>query len=78
MRADSIAVEASGRNPAAAKLMKKSPKFAWHNLPVIDLLEKDLKTTVVSSIPAQVWATKKLLQLNEPVTGYGRLLAEMP
>jgi maleate isomerase len=50
----------------------------WHNLPVIELLEKDLKTTVVSSIPAQVWATKKILQLNEPVTGYGRLLAEMP
>jgi hypothetical protein len=36
MRADSIAVEASGRNPAAAKLMKKSPKFAWHNLPMIE------------------------------------------
>jgi maleate isomerase len=50
----------------------------WHNLPVIDMLEKDLKTTVLSSIPAQVWATKKILHLNEPVTGYGRLLAEMP
>jgi len=50
----------------------------WHNLPVIEMLEKDLKTTVVSSIPAQVWATKKILQLNEPVAGYGRLLAEMP
>jgi maleate cis-trans isomerase len=50
----------------------------WHNLPVIDMLEKDLRTTVVSSIPAQVWATKKILHLNEPVTGYGRLLAEMP
>jgi len=50
----------------------------WHNLPVIEMLEKDLKTTVVSSIPAQVWATKKILHLNEPVMGYGRLLAEMP
>jgi maleate isomerase len=50
----------------------------WHNLPVIEMLEKDLKTTVVSSIPAQVWATKKILNLNEPVTGYGRLLAEIP
>ena len=38
----------------------------WHNLPVIEMLEKDLKTTVVSSIPAQVWATKKILHLNEP------------
>lgn len=50
----------------------------WHNLPVIEMLEKDLKTTVVSSIPAQVWATKKKLNLWEPVKGYGRLLAEMP
>jgi len=50
----------------------------WNNLPVIEMLERDLKTTVVSSIPAQVWATKKILHLNEPVTGYGRLLAEMP
>ncbi|HUR70664.1 MAG TPA: hypothetical protein VMZ02_01675, partial [Candidatus Limnocylindrales bacterium] len=50
----------------------------WHNLPVIEMLEKDLKTTVLSSIPAQVWATKKILNLNEPLQGYGRLLAEMP
>jgi maleate cis-trans isomerase len=50
----------------------------WNNLPVIEMLEKDLKTTVLSSIPAQVWATKKILHLNEPLTGYGRLLAEMP
>ncbi|HEX9443720.1 MAG TPA: hypothetical protein VGA73_06350 [Candidatus Binatia bacterium] len=50
----------------------------WHNLPVIEALERDLKTAVVSSIPAQVWATKKKLQLWEPVKGYGRLLEEMP
>ena len=37
-----------------------------------------LFATVLSSIPAQVWATKKILHLNEPLTGYGRLLAEMP
>ena len=50
----------------------------WHNLPVIELLERDLQTKVVSSIPAQVWATQKRLHLREPVQGYGRLLAEMP
>jgi hypothetical protein len=35
MRADSIAVEATGRNAcaAAAKLMKKSPEWVWDNLP---------------------------------------------
>ena len=50
----------------------------WNTLPVIEMLEKDLRTTVLSSIPAQVWATKKILHLYEPVSGYGRLLAEMP
>lgn len=50
----------------------------WHNLPIIEALERDLKTSVVSSIPAQVWATKKQLNLREPLKGYGRLLAEMP
>ena len=50
----------------------------WHNLPVIELLEKDLQTSVVSSIPAQVWATQKRLHIRAPVAGYGRLLAEMP
>ena len=50
----------------------------WHNLPIIELLERDLRTNVVSSIPAQVWATQKRLHLREPVKGYGRLLEEMP
>jgi maleate cis-trans isomerase len=50
----------------------------WHNLPIIELLEKDLKVPVVSSIPAQVWATQKCLRIHAPVQGYGRLLAEMP
>lgn len=50
----------------------------WHNLPVIELLEQDLGTNVVSSIPAQVWATQKRLRIRAPVKGYGRLLEEMP
>jgi hypothetical protein len=33
---------------------------------------------MLSSIPAQVSASKKILHLNEPVLGYGLLLAEMP
>jgi maleate cis-trans isomerase len=50
----------------------------WHNLAGDRDAREDLKTTVLSSIPAQVWATKKILNLNEPLAGYGRLLAEMP
>jgi hypothetical protein len=34
---------------------------------------------MLSSMPVQVWATRKILHLNdELVLGYGRLLAEMP
>jgi hypothetical protein len=33
---------------------------------------------MVSSVPAQMWGTKKILHLNEPVLDYGPLLAEMP
>lgn len=50
----------------------------WHNLPVIEPLERDLGTVVVSSIPAQVWATQKRLHIRAPVRGYGKLLEEMP
>ena len=50
----------------------------WHNLQIIELLERDLQTNVVSSIPAQVWATQKRLHIRAPVKGYGRLLEEMP
>jgi maleate isomerase len=50
----------------------------WHNLPAIEPLERDLGTVVISSIPAQVWATQKRLGIRAPVEGYGRLLAELP
>ena len=50
----------------------------WRPLPIIETLEQDLKTTVVASIPAQVWATQKRLHLRSPVDGMGKLLREMP
>ena len=50
----------------------------WNTMPVVQMLEEDLRVPVVSSIPAQVWATQKRLRIRAPVAGYGRLLAEMP
>lgn len=50
----------------------------WRPLPIIEMLEQDLQTTVVASVPAQAWATQKRLHLRAPVEGYGRLLREMP
>ena len=50
----------------------------WDCLPAIEPLERDLGTTVVTNVTADVWAAQKRLRIREPVKGYGRLLAEMP
>jgi maleate isomerase len=49
----------------------------WRVLPVIDLLEQDLGVPVVHPVPARVWEIQRRLTVNQPVQGYGRLLAEM-
>lgn len=48
----------------------------FNGMPCIEPLEKELGTTVVSSHSATFWKALKMLQLREPVPGYGRLLAE--
>jgi maleate cis-trans isomerase len=50
----------------------------WDCLPAIEPLERDLGTTVLSNVPADVWATQKRLNVRAPVKGFGRLLEEMP
>jgi maleate isomerase len=50
----------------------------WRSLGAIELLEQDLDVPVVQPVPARVWAVQKRLRINEPVTGFGQLLAEMP
>ena len=49
----------------------------WRVLPVIDLLEQDLGVPVVHPVPARCWEMQLRLTIHQPVTGYGRLLAEM-
>ena len=39
----------------------------WDCLPAIEPLERDLGTTVVTNVPADVWATQKRLNIREPV-----------
>lgn len=51
---------------------------AWSVLDTIDVLERDLGVPVVHPIPARVWEIQKRLRVNEPQTGLGRLLADMP
>jgi maleate isomerase len=49
----------------------------WRVLPVIDMLEQDLGIPVVHPVPARCWEIQKRLHINQPVKGFGHLLAEM-
>ena len=50
----------------------------WRTLDIIDMMESDFGVPVVHHIPAQSWEIQKRLSVRQPITGYGRLLAEMP
>jgi maleate cis-trans isomerase len=50
----------------------------WDCLAAIAPLERDLNTTVLTNVPADVWASLKRLRIREPIKGFGRLLEELP
>jgi maleate cis-trans isomerase len=50
----------------------------WDCLKAIAPLERDLKTTVLTNVPADLWSALKFLGIREPIKGYGRLLEELP
>ncbi len=50
----------------------------WDCLAAIAPLERDLNTTVLTNVPADVWACLKRLRIHEPINGFGRLLEELP
>jgi maleate isomerase len=49
----------------------------WRVLPVIDMLEQDCGVPVIHPVPARCWEIQQRLSINQPVKGFGRLLAEM-
>jgi maleate cis-trans isomerase len=51
---------------------------AWRTQNIIDRLEELFGLPVVHPGPARWWETLLRLGIRHPVTGYGRLLAEMP
>ena len=51
---------------------------AWRTLDIIDKLEQTLGLPVVHPGPARWWETLLRLDLQHRVSGYGKLLAEMP
>ncbi len=51
---------------------------AWKTIDIIDRLETLTGLPVVHAGPARCWETQLRLGLRFPMSGYGRLLAEMP
>ena len=51
---------------------------AWRTLNIIDRLEQTFRLPVVHPGPARWWETLIRLGIGQPVSGYGKLLAEMP
>lgn len=49
----------------------------WDCLGVIAPLEADLGTTVLTNVPADVWACCRRLHLRASISGFGRLLEEL-
>ena len=51
---------------------------AWRTLDIVEMLEQDLGVPVIHAIPAQCWDIQRHLHVRQPVSGFGRLIAEMP
>jgi maleate cis-trans isomerase len=51
---------------------------AWNTLEIVDQLEQTLGRPVIHPSPARCWETQLRLGLRHPISGYGRLLAELP
>ncbi len=50
----------------------------WRVIDIIEPLEKELGIPVVHPVIARAWEIQKRLHLHQPITGYGRLLAQLP
>ncbi|HVB88919.1 MAG TPA: hypothetical protein VND97_01835 [Beijerinckiaceae bacterium] len=50
----------------------------WRTLDIIEILEQDLQVPVIHPVPARVWEFQRRLHVNEPRSGYGYLLENMP
>ena len=53
------------------------PCNKWRITPIIDQLEQEFGKPVVTNTQAWIWTALKAMGLNQPVEGYGRLLARL-
>ncbi len=51
---------------------------AWRSIDIIERLEQDLQVPVVHPVAARSWEMQKRLHIEQPIQGYGRLLATLP
>ena len=52
---------------------------AWHrSIDVVEMMERDFGIPVVHHITAQSWEFQLRCHVREPISGYGRLLSELP
>jgi maleate cis-trans isomerase len=52
------------------------PCNKWRTISVIDRIEKDYGKPVVTNTQAWVWEALRLMNMRQPIPGYGRLLSE--
>lgn len=64
------------RNPSADMIYLLGG--GWRILDVIEQLEQDCEVPVLHAVAARVWATQRHFHTRQRLTGYGRLLAELP
>jgi maleate isomerase len=50
----------------------------WRTIDIIAPLERDLGVPVVHPVIARAWEIQKRLHLHVPISGYGKLLAQLP
>lgn len=50
----------------------------WRTMDIIEIMEEDFGIPVVHHIPAQSWEIQKRLCVRQRISGYGRLVKELP
>jgi len=63
--------------PLAAQGIYLLGSGAWRVVDVVPV-EEDLEVPVVHPVAGHVWYVQKKMRIRQPVTGAGRLLAELP
>jgi maleate isomerase len=68
--------DAFRKNDSAEGIYMLGP--AWRTLGIVEKIEHELGVPVFHAVPVQCWDIQRHLGIREPVTGFGRLIAEMP